>query len=233
MSLEYCSPGSSRHSIPVPPRLRRESQSDSSDDPRPNHQGPVVPSRSNPSDGRNKEKDSNQRDGNGSSDGLRVILVPADRAAGLLGISARHFRKLDRTGLVPRPVRLGRRALWRVAELEEWVAAGCPRAGTVGCRQGSGNPRFGGAQAWGGTVRPMELEAKVLRLAERIEAKQPIEDSLVEVKAEWIDPLRAARRLAGHCNAARGSPCCGSSGSMRIGELLGRMRPNSPTGGHR
>lgn len=27
---------------------------------------------------------------------------------------------------VPRPVPLGRRTIWRVAELEEWVNAGCP-----------------------------------------------------------------------------------------------------------
>jgi hypothetical protein len=55
-------------------------------------------------------------------------------------------------------------------------------------------------------MRPNELEAKVLGLAERVEARHPIEDSLVELKAEWIEPAKAARRLAGHCNASRSAP---------------------------
>src|SRR5262249_4597625 len=37
------------------------------------------------------------------------------------------------------------------------------------------------------------------------EARQPIEDSRVELKAKWPDePAKAARRIAGHANAARG-----------------------------
>lgn len=55
-------------------------------------------------------------------------------------------------------------------------------------------------------VRQIDLEAKVLSIIERVEKAQPIEDSLVECKAEWIDPVKAARRLAGHANAARGEP---------------------------
>lgn len=51
-----------------------------------------------------------------------------------------------------------------------------------------------------------DLEAKVLNIIERVEKGQPIEDSLVECKSEWIDHAKAARRLAGHANAARGEP---------------------------
>src|SRR5579872_6768079 len=51
-----------------------------------------------------------------------------------------------------------------------------------------------------------EIEAWVYRIAERIKAKQPIEDSHVELKREWPDPNDAARRIAGITNASHGSP---------------------------
>ena len=53
-------------------------------------------------------------------------------------------------------------------------------------------------------MRASELEAWALEIIERVKSNQPVEDSRVELKAEWLDPERAARRLAGHCNAARG-----------------------------
>jgi len=53
-------------------------------------------------------------------------------------------------------------------------------------------------------MRKIELEGWVVRILDRVVQNQPIEDSLVEVKAEWIDPVRAARRLAAHANGARG-----------------------------
>jgi len=51
-----------------------------------------------------------------------------------------------------------------------------------------------------------EIEAWVLALVDRVEAKQPIEDARVELKAAWLEPAKAARQLAGHANAARGEP---------------------------
>src|SRR5438128_2114127 len=39
---------------------------------------------------------------------------------------------------------------------------------------------------------------------ERVDRRQPIEDMRVELKAAWPDPVKAARRLAAHGNAARG-----------------------------
>jgi hypothetical protein len=56
-------------------------------------------------------------------------------------------------------------------------------------------------------MRRLELESWVLQVADRVNAHQPVEDGRVELKAEWPDdPYRAARRLAGHCNAALGEP---------------------------
>jgi hypothetical protein len=53
---------------------------------------------------------------------------------------------------------------------------------------------------------PSQIENWALQIIERIEKKQPIEDSRVELKSEWIEPQKGARRLAGHANAARGEP---------------------------
>jgi predicted DNA-binding transcriptional regulator AlpA len=58
-----------------------------------------------------------------------ALLVTAKQAASMCGKSLRTWRTWDAAGLIPRPVRIGRSTLWRVDELREWVAAGCP------CRQ--------------------------------------------------------------------------------------------------
>jgi hypothetical protein len=52
-----------------------------------------------------------------------------------------------------------------------------------------------------------EIEAWVLKVIERVNSGQPNEDSRVELKADWpLDMYKAARRIAGHANAARGEP---------------------------
>ncbi|MBN1261349.1 MAG: ATP-binding protein, partial [Anaerolineae bacterium] len=55
-------------------------------------------------------------------------------------------------------------------------------------------------------MRPYQIEGWVLDIVDRVKTGQPIEDSRVELKATWIEPDRAARRIAGHANAARGAP---------------------------
>src|SRR5262249_21481078 len=55
-----------------------------------------------------------------------LLLVNARTAAAMCGKSLRTWRTWDAAGWVPRPVRIGRSTLWRVDELREWVAAGCP-----------------------------------------------------------------------------------------------------------
>lgn len=54
-------------------------------------------------------------------------LVSAKTAAAMCGKSLRTWRTWDAAGWIPRPVRIGRSVLWRVDELREWIAAGCPR----------------------------------------------------------------------------------------------------------
>ena len=55
------------------------------------------------------------------------LAVDAKRVGQLLGISRAQVWKLHASGRLPLPVRLGTRApRWRVDELRDWLAAGCP-----------------------------------------------------------------------------------------------------------
>lgn len=71
---------------------------------------------------------------------VEPMLLDAKAAAQFLGIGKTLFYRLSSTGeLGPQAVHLGRRSLWRRHELEEWIAAGCPRR-EVWVRQWS-NPK--------------------------------------------------------------------------------------------
>ena len=58
----------------------------------------------------------------------------------------------------------------------------------------------------GKAIRAHEIENWVLEIIEQVESGQPNEDYRVELKAEWPDAKKAARRIAGHANAAHGEP---------------------------
>lgn len=51
-----------------------------------------------------------------------------------------------------------------------------------------------------------EVELWVLDIVSAVLAGQPVEDSKVELKSSWLEPRKAADRLAAHANAARGVP---------------------------
>lgn len=70
-------------------------------------------------------------------------------------------------------------------------------------------------------MRPNEIEAWVLSIIERAQSGQPVEDFRVEMKEEWIDAAKAARRIAGHANAARGIPVLWLIGVREGGEVKG------------
>ncbi len=53
-------------------------------------------------------------------------------------------------------------------------------------------------------MRPAQIEGNVLRLIDDLTGGRPIEDSIFECKANWGDPVKQARQLAAHANAARG-----------------------------
>lgn len=55
-------------------------------------------------------------------------------------------------------------------------------------------------------MRTHEIESWARSVIDQVNAGQPNEDQRVELKAGWIDAHKAARRIAGHANAARGGP---------------------------
>ncbi len=54
------------------------------------------------------------------------LLLSASEAAKMCGVSGRTWWSYHAGGLIPEPVRIRGRTLWRKKELEAWVAAGCP-----------------------------------------------------------------------------------------------------------
>ena len=61
-----------------------------------------------------------------SSPDVRPLMVDAKHAATLCGVSRSGWWKLHSSGRCPVPIRLGRKTLWRVAELTDWLNDGCP-----------------------------------------------------------------------------------------------------------
>jgi hypothetical protein len=55
-------------------------------------------------------------------------------------------------------------------------------------------------------MRAHEIEDWTLRVIGQVKSGQPNEDYRVELKSEWPDTQKAARRIAGHANAAHGEP---------------------------
>ncbi|MCY2968092.1 MAG: hypothetical protein NT069_31420 [Planctomycetota bacterium] len=49
----------------------------------------------------------------------------------LLNCSERHIWRMADRGLMPRPRKLGALCRWPLTELEDWIAAGCPRVRSI------------------------------------------------------------------------------------------------------
>ena len=54
-----------------------------------------------------------------------VEMVNARTAAAIVGVSRRSWSRFVAEGRAPKPIRLGRCVRWRVAEIRNWIAAGC------------------------------------------------------------------------------------------------------------
>jgi predicted DNA-binding transcriptional regulator AlpA len=57
------------------------------------------------------------------------LVVDARRLAEMLCVSTRTVRTWDAGGRLPSPLRIGRRVVWRFAEVLAWIDSGAP------CRQ--------------------------------------------------------------------------------------------------
>jgi prophage regulatory protein len=55
-----------------------------------------------------------------------ALLIDATGLARLLGLSLRTVRRLDCSGKLPRPVRIGGAVRWRVEEVTAWLESDCP-----------------------------------------------------------------------------------------------------------
>jgi predicted DNA-binding transcriptional regulator AlpA len=58
------------------------------------------------------------------------LLIPDTAAAALCGVSRASWHRWRAAGKIPPAVRLGRKLLWRRAEIIAWVDVGCPDART-------------------------------------------------------------------------------------------------------
>ncbi len=55
------------------------------------------------------------------------LAVGAADAARMLGLSRSSWLAMVSSGRAPGGIRLGRRVVWRVSELSDWLAAGAPQ----------------------------------------------------------------------------------------------------------
>jgi len=65
--------------------------------------------------------ESTETDAGDRQAGCSTICVSDAQAAKMLAISRSGLHKFVRAGLLPRPIKLGRRSLYRVSELEQMI----------------------------------------------------------------------------------------------------------------
>ncbi len=72
----------------------------------------------------NEKMKQNEKENNSQ---IEPLLVSPDEAARLLGISRTTFYQFCSSGRIgPMAIKFGRRSLFRLDELREWVASDCP-----------------------------------------------------------------------------------------------------------
>ena len=60
---------------------------------------------------------------------IEPLLISAEDAARLIGVSRSKWYQLHDEGRTPEAIKIDRRSLLRVSDLKEWVAGGCkPRS---------------------------------------------------------------------------------------------------------
>jgi excisionase family DNA binding protein len=57
---------------------------------------------------------------------VKPLLITVDELSEILGISPRSIWRQLSSGQMIKPIRIGGSVRWRLTEVEEWVAAGCP-----------------------------------------------------------------------------------------------------------
>lgn len=97
---------------------------------------PSVSSRSHPSDALQRQGLSQASQSLEVSQNRPGELINIDMLAKRLGCSSRHIRRLVDSGRIPRPIKLGALLRWIMADIDQWIAAGCPTCHKGGDRNG-------------------------------------------------------------------------------------------------
>jgi predicted DNA-binding transcriptional regulator AlpA len=61
-----------------------------------------------------------------TNDAIEPVMITARQLAVLLQVSTRQVWRMLSVGRVPKPIRVGGIVRWRMAEVENWIAEGCP-----------------------------------------------------------------------------------------------------------
>jgi predicted DNA-binding transcriptional regulator AlpA len=78
---------------------------------------------------------------------VEPLLLNADQAAALCGVSSATWYRMSSAGRCPAPLRLSAGCVrWRVEELRDWIAVGCPSRREWEARRAAAN----------GNVRPRQ-----------------------------------------------------------------------------
>jgi predicted DNA-binding transcriptional regulator AlpA len=57
---------------------------------------------------------------------VEPVMITARQLAVLMQVSTRQVWRMLSAGKVPQPIRVGGIVRWRMAEIENWIALGCP-----------------------------------------------------------------------------------------------------------
>lgn len=76
-----------------------------------------------------------QRAQNRDRDTGQSIAISAKALSQMLGVSLRQAWRLNATGKIPKPVRLGGSVCWNREEILDWFEAGCPDRQTWDARK--------------------------------------------------------------------------------------------------
>lgn len=64
------------------------------------------------------------------------VLLDVRAVATLLGCSPRHVYRLADGGRMPAPVHVGALVRWRRADIDQWIANGCPSIRSIAAKGG-------------------------------------------------------------------------------------------------
>jgi prophage regulatory protein len=54
------------------------------------------------------------------------LLIPVEHVGAILNVSTRTVWRLLSTKRLPEPIRIGGSVRWRLDQVRQWIAAGCP-----------------------------------------------------------------------------------------------------------